>query len=166
MKPEGAGWDLLLRVGLAWNDGTPVAAADCAPSLRRWRRREALKATSYRGQPIVILAVSRSISETACRLLARNMTHAGSTVDEQDMDWGTVLSRRARREGWHMFGASSNGTDMPSPLTHRYIASTCADHPGWSCDQATPPLPEAMRERAAGASPPQSSRPPMGRRPT
>jgi peptide/nickel transport system substrate-binding protein len=64
-------------------------------------------------------------------------------VDEQATDWGTVLARRARRDGWHLFGVYSNGTDMISPLTHFYIASTCADFPGWSCDQRIPPLLEA-----------------------
>ncbi|WP_204350455.1 hypothetical protein, partial [Klebsiella pneumoniae] len=34
----------------------------------------------------------------------------------------------------------SNGTDMISPLSHFYIASTCADYPGWSCDQRMPGL--------------------------
>ncbi|MBX9698972.1 MAG: ABC transporter substrate-binding protein, partial [Acetobacteraceae bacterium] len=76
--------------------------------------REALRRTSYAGQPIVILEVSGSISQTACRVLAQNMKAAGFTVDEQAMDWGMVLARRARREGWHMFGVYSNGTDMLS----------------------------------------------------
>ena len=68
------------------------------------------------------------------------MKAAGFVVDEQQMDWGTVLARRARKDGWHMFGVYSNGTDMISPLTHFYIASTCADFAGWSCDAAIPPL--------------------------
>jgi peptide/nickel transport system substrate-binding protein len=108
--------------------------------------REALKRTSYAGQPIVILEVSGSISQTACRVLAQAMKTAGFVVDEQAMDWGTVLARRARREGWHMFGVYSNGTDMISPLTHFYTASTCADFPGWSCDAAIPPLLEAFAQ--------------------
>lgn len=106
--------------------------------------REALKRTSYAGQPIVIMEVSGSISQTACRVLAQNMKAAGFTVDEQAMDWGTVLARRARREGWHIFGVYSNGTDMLTPLTHFYVASTCNDFPGWSCDPAIPPLLEAF----------------------
>ena len=56
------------------------------------------------------------------------------------MDWGTVLARRARKEGWGIFSVYANGIDMISPLTHFYVASTCADYPGWSCDQRIPPL--------------------------
>jgi peptide/nickel transport system substrate-binding protein len=113
--------------------------------------RAALQATSYRGQPIVILEVSGSISQTACRVLAQNMKRIGFTVDEQEMDWGTVLARRARREGWHLFGVYSNGTDMLSPLTHFYVASTCADYPGWSCDQTIPPMLEAYAQADSAA---------------
>jgi ABC-type transport system substrate-binding protein len=111
--------------------------------------REALRQTSYAGQPIVILEVSGSISQTACRVLAQNMKAAGFAVDEQATDWGTVLARRARRDGWHLFGVYSNGTDMISPLTHFYIASTCADFPGWSCDQAIPPMLSAYAKAEA-----------------
>jgi peptide/nickel transport system substrate-binding protein len=99
-----------------------------------------LKATSYNGQKVVMMEVGGSISQTACQILAQNMREAGFTVDEQVMDWGTVLARRAKRDGWSLFGVYSNGTDMASPLTHFYIASTCADYPGWSCDAKMPGL--------------------------
>ena len=56
------------------------------------------------------------------------------------MDWGTVLARRAKKDGWGLFAVYSNGIDMISPLTHFYVANTCADYPGWSCDKAIPPL--------------------------
>ena len=128
-----------------WMCDAPLSTAAGAEGVRVdiAAAREALKRTAYAGQPIVILEVAGSISQTAARVLAQNMKAAGFTVDEQAMDWGTVLARRARREGWHMFGVYSNGTDMISPLTHFYIASTCADFPGWSCDPAIPPLLEA-----------------------
>lgn len=104
------------------------------------RGREALKRTAYAGQPVVMLEVAGSISQTASAVLAQNLKQAGFTVDQQVMDWGTVLARRARRDGWSMFSVYSNGIDMISPLTHFYVANTCADYPGWSCDDRVPPL--------------------------
>ncbi|HEY0417928.1 MAG TPA: ABC transporter substrate-binding protein, partial [Acetobacteraceae bacterium] len=89
--------------------------------------RAELRATGYKGQPVVMLQVAGSISQTAAKVLAQNMQQAGFTVDEQTMDWGTVLARRARKDGWSMFAVYSNGTDMITPLTHFYVASTCAD---------------------------------------
>jgi peptide/nickel transport system substrate-binding protein len=103
-----------------------------------------LKATSYAGQPVIIMEVAGSISQTAAQVLAQNMKQAGFTVDEQTMDWGTVLARRAKKDGWSMFAVYSNGTDMISPLNHFYIASTCADFPGWSCDTRIPDLLKAF----------------------
>lgn len=102
--------------------------------------RAALKQTSYRGEPVVMLETQGSISQTACNVLAQHMKAAGFTVDEQPMDWGTVLARRAKKDGWGLFGVYSNGVDMVSPLNHFYIASSCADYPGWSCDNRVPTL--------------------------
>lgn len=95
-----------------------------------------LARTQYRGEPVVMLEVANSISQTAGNLLAQNMKQAGFAVDEQQMDWGTVLARRGKREGWSVFPVYSNGADMSSPLTHFYITNNCADYPGWSCDPA------------------------------
>ena len=94
-----------------------------------------LAETSYRGQNLVFMTVAGSISQTASQVMIQNMKLAGFNVEEQQMDWGTVLARRARREGWHAFGVYSNGTDMFSPLTHFYVSNTCADYPGWDCDR-------------------------------
>lgn len=102
--------------------------------------REELRRTNYRGEPVVFLEVSGSISQTAAHILAENMKRVGFTVDEQVMDWGTVLARRARKESWSLFAVYSNGVDMYTPLNHFYVASTCADYPGWSCDVRIPPL--------------------------
>ncbi len=70
------------------------------------------------------------------------------------MDWGTLLARRARREGWHIFSVYANGTDMFSPLTHFYVSNTCADYPGWDCDRGI----ERMLGAFAGAADPAERR--------
>lgn len=96
----------------------------------------ALRRTAYAGEPVVMLQTSGSISQTAGQVLAAKMREAGFTVEEQVMDWGTLLARRAKREGWSVFPVYSNGVDMASPLNHFYVANNCADYPGWSCDPA------------------------------
>jgi peptide/nickel transport system substrate-binding protein len=68
------------------------------------------------------------------------MRAAGFVIEQQPRDWPTVLSRRAKKDGWSLFAVYSNGTDMFSPLSHFYIASTCEDYAGWSCDARIPPL--------------------------
>jgi peptide/nickel transport system substrate-binding protein len=125
-----------------WMCGSPLETKVGAEAFRYSvdAARDELKATGYAGQPVVMLQVSGSISQTAAKVLAQAMRQAGFVVDEQVMDWGTVLARRAKKDGWGLFAVYSNGIDMISPLTHFYIANTCADYPGWSCDKAIPPL--------------------------
>jgi peptide/nickel transport system substrate-binding protein len=106
-----------------------------------------LKASGYKGEPVIILEVAGSISQTASRLLVQNMKDVGFTVDQQPRDWPTVLARRAKKDGWSMFPVYSNGTDMFSPLSHFYIANTCSpDYPGWSCDERIPKLIKAFTQ--------------------
>ncbi len=39
---DGKTWTFVLRDGLSWHDGKPVTAADCAASLIRWGKRDAM----------------------------------------------------------------------------------------------------------------------------
>jgi peptide/nickel transport system substrate-binding protein len=125
-----------------WMCGAPLST-DAGGSIAKLDvagAKAALAKTSYKGEPVVILQVSGSISQAAGSVLAQHMKEAGFTVDEQVMDWGTVLARRANKTGWSMFPVYSNGIDMASPLTHFYISSNCADYPGWSCSATTTKL--------------------------
>lgn len=130
------------QCGSFWMCDAPLstdAGAEVAQLDLEAARRE-LRATRYNGEPVIVLEVSGSISQTAAMVLIQNMKRIGFTVDEQVMDWGTVLARRVKHDGWSMFAVYSNGTDMFSPLTHFYVAATCGDFPGWSCDDRIPPL--------------------------
>ena len=42
---DGRRWTITLRPGLMFHDGTPVRAADCAASIQRWMKRDALGQT-------------------------------------------------------------------------------------------------------------------------
>jgi peptide/nickel transport system substrate-binding protein len=127
---------------LSTDAGSSVAKVDIAAA------RAELKAAGYKGEPVIVLEVAGSISQTASRVLVQNMRDAGFTVEQQPRDWPTVLARRAKKEGWSMFPVYSNGTDMFSPLTHFYVAATCNDFPGWSCDTRVPDLMKAFTRAA------------------
>jgi len=125
-----------------WMCGTPLSTEEggAAAKFDLAAAKSELQASGYNGEPVIILEVAGSISQTASRVLVQNMRDAGFTVDQQPRDWPTVLARRAKKEGWSMFPVYSNGTDMYSPLTHFYVAATCNDFPGWSCDNRIPAL--------------------------
>jgi len=134
-----------------WMCGTPLTT-DAGAGDNKFDMAAAkaeLKASGYKGEPVIILEVSGSISQTASRVLVQNMRDIGFTVEQQPRDWPTVLARRAKKEGWSMFPVYSNGTDMFSPLSHFYVASTCsADYPGWSCDDKIPGLLKSFTQAA------------------
>ena len=133
-----------------WMCGTPFAtdAGSTAAKVDLAAAKAELKASGYKGEPVVVLEVAGSISQTASRVLVQNMRDVGFTVEQQPRDWPTVLARRAKKEGWSMFPVYSNGTDMYSPLTHFYVAATCNDFPGWSCDGRIPGLIKAFARAA------------------
>jgi peptide/nickel transport system substrate-binding protein len=133
-----------------WMCGTPLStdAGAGAAKFDLAAAKAELKASGYNGEPVIILEVAGSISQTASRVVVQNMRDAGFTVEQQPRDWPTVLARRAKKDGWSMFPVYSNGTDMYSPLTHFYVAATCNDFPGWSCDDRIPDLLKAFARAA------------------
>lgn len=103
--------------------------------------RRLLRESGYNNEPVITLDVAGSISETASRVFVQSMKEAGFNVQPQSMDWGTVLARRARKEGWSMFPVYAAGGDMMSPLTHYYIATICdPSYHASVCDTRVPPL--------------------------
>jgi peptide/nickel transport system substrate-binding protein len=128
--------------------GSRAGAAEMAYDPEEARRM--LAATNYRGQKLAFLTTAGGISQTATEVMIQSMQQAGFAVEEQVMDWGTLLARRAKREGWHLFAVYANGTDMFSPLTHFYVSNTCADYPGWDCDRGIEAL---LRDFANAADP-------------
>ncbi len=129
-----------------WMCNTPLST-DAGSSAAHYSiadAKAALKQTGYKGEPVVILvAGDNGVTSAAGNVLADSLKQAGFTVDMQTMDWGTVLVRRAKKEGWSIFPVYSSGFDQGSPLTHFYVVNNCQDYAGWSCDpRVTKLLPE------------------------
>jgi peptide/nickel transport system substrate-binding protein len=115
-----------------------------APSIAA--ARAALAKTRYAGEPIVFLATAESPQgRAASAVFADALRAAGFNVELQSVDWGTLLARRARREGWDLFSTTALAWDLESPLTHFYTAANCIEFPGWSCEPRMTPLFEAFR---------------------
>jgi peptide/nickel transport system substrate-binding protein len=119
-----------------------TAGGDIAVGASVEAARAALGATAYAGETIVVLQASDIDAPRVSSLVAADLLRrAGFKVDLQTTDWGTVLARRAKKEGWHLFGVHAFGFDLASPLTHFYIANNCnPDYAGWSCDRRLDPL--------------------------
>ncbi len=121
--------------------------------------REALKQTRYNGEKVVVMqGTDIEVLRVSSAVAADLLTQAGFNVELQAMAWGTRLNRRARPDGWAVFGVTASGFDLASPLTHFYLTGNCVDYAGWSCEPRMTPLcgafaaasDEAERKRIAG----------------
>lgn len=100
--------------------------------------RAALRATSYNGEPVIVMVANDlEAARISSEVLANRMRQAGFNVDMQVMDWASLLARRTRREGWHVFGVHAIGIDLQSPITNPFVAFTCSGIPasGYHCNE-------------------------------
>jgi len=109
-----------------------------------------MKEAGYNGEPITVLFPTDHVSITpATQVLIQAMREAGLNVDAQSMDWGSVVSRRTKREppaqgGWNIFLTTSGTVAGSNPVLHTWIGAACDKGLfGWPCD------PEVERLRSA-----------------
>ncbi len=100
-----------------------------------------LKEAGYKGEPITVLAATDHATITpATQVLIQAMREAGINVDVQSMDWGSVVTRRAKKEppaqgGWNIFVTTSGGVGSSNPVLHTWIGAACDKGLfGWPCD--------------------------------
>jgi peptide/nickel transport system substrate-binding protein len=132
-----------------WMCGTPLTT-DAGASVAKVDLAAAkaeLKASGYKGEPVIILEVA---TDQPDRLARPRPEHARRGLHRRTVcrATGRPCWRGAPKDGWSMFPVYSNGTDMYSPLTHFYVAATWHDFPGWSCDNRVPELLKAFTRAA------------------
>jgi peptide/nickel transport system substrate-binding protein len=116
------------------------------------RARQLLAESGYSGTPIVLLqptdvATSAKLPLVAAQLLRQ----AGFTVDMQPMNWKSLVSRRARKTGWHIFITNSPGVSQTNPIDSYALNAGCDKAWfGWPCDAELERLRDAFA-RAADA---------------
>ncbi len=100
-----------------------------------------LKEAGYNGEPITVLAATDHATITpATQVLIQAMREAGINLDVQSMDWGSVVSRRAKKEapaqgGWNIFVTTTGGVGSANPVLHTWIGAACGKGLfGWPCD--------------------------------
>ena len=100
-----------------------------------------LKEAGYNGEPITVLAATDHATITpATQVLIQAMREAGINVDAQSMDWGSVVSRRAKKEppaqgGWNIFVTTTGGVGSANPVLHTWLGAACDKGLfGWPCD--------------------------------
>jgi peptide/nickel transport system substrate-binding protein len=108
-----------------------------------------LAAAGYTGEKVVMLSSSDLPVLTAeCAVGADMFRKCGMNLDEQVMDWGSVVSRRAKKDkpdqgGWNVFFTGWSGTDMFNPAGHLSLRGNGAG--GWFGWPTAPKI-EALRD--------------------
>ena len=133
--------------------GAPLANDGGSAMLKDYNPKKALqlmKEAGYKGEPITVLAATDHVTITpATQVLIQAMREAGLNVDAQAMDWGSVVSRRAKKEppaqgGWNIFVTTSGTVSGANPILHTWIGAACDKGLfGWPCD------PEVEKLRSA-----------------
>jgi peptide/nickel transport system substrate-binding protein len=127
--------------------GTPSASEvgrDLHASPRLAEAKALVRASSYKGEPIVLLdPTDYAVIHAMTLVTADVLKTIGFNVDVQAMPWSQVVGRRASRDapkdgrgGWHVFHTIVPAVAMTSPVTNYLIASPCDGKNwfGWPCD--------------------------------
>jgi peptide/nickel transport system substrate-binding protein len=138
--------------------GSPLANDAGSQWFKEYNPKKALqllKEAGYKGEPITVLLATDHVTITpATQVLIQAMRDAGINVDVQSMDWGSVVSRRAKKEppsqgGWNIFVTTSGGVSTSDPVLHTWIGAACDKGLfGWPCDEKI----EALRNSYAFAA--------------
>ena len=129
-----------------WGCGVPMetdAGSEAYKGPKDVKKAEQLfKEAGYNGEPITILhATDHQYINPANLVLIQQMRRAGFLkLDVQAMDWGSVVSRRAKKEppaqgGWNIFITGTTVLTSSNPITHTSIGMGCDKAWfGWPCD--------------------------------
>ena len=118
------------------------------------RARRELAAAGYAGEPVVVMSPTDYPRVNAMAMVAVDMLkQVGMTVDLHEMDWGTVIQRRASKAppgqgGWSVFFTTLTGADMASPATN--VALRGNGGAGWFGWASSPKI-EALRDQFLAA---------------
>jgi peptide/nickel transport system substrate-binding protein len=100
-----------------------------------------LKEGGYDGTPVLMMhQTDLASSNNVQPVVKQQLEKVGFKVDMVDMDWQSVVARRARKEspkegGWNIFFTTNITLDSDNPGPHSYAAANCDKAWfGWPCD--------------------------------
>lgn len=128
------------------------------------KAKQLIKDAGYDGKKIVFLnATDQTEIARISTVVTERMRAAGLNVDLEDMDWGTMTTRRANKSdpatsetGWNLFTSARPGMAALNPTMNSLLATQCDGKNwfGWPCD----PDMEKLRAKYLGAETPEAKR--------
>lgn len=138
--------------------GTPYESANTGEytGIANPQKAKALLAEAgYKGEPVVLMRPADNGTIGKLPLVAKQqLEQAGFKVDLQNMDWQTLVARRAKKDapsagGWSIFMTSWTASDILNPLTMAMMNAT--GDKGWFGWQDDPKL-EAIKKQFIAAT--------------
>ncbi|PZP95386.1 MAG: peptide ABC transporter substrate-binding protein [Variovorax paradoxus] len=130
--------------------GTPFASDATGPlftgAANPKKAQEMLKEAGYNGTPVLLMRPTDLASISKLPLVAKQQLEAaGFKVDMQQMDWATLVARRAKKDapsagGWNAFLTAWTAGDILNPLTMAMM--NAAGDKGWFGWQDDPQIEE------------------------
>lgn len=123
MGDDASGYRTGVGVFVPGQPGSPAAGLDLLGPKPDAEVPAMLKAAGYDGGPVALLhPTDQTFYGAMCDVIGARLKHVGINIDEQMMDWGTVVQRRASKAsldmgGWSLFCTSSPALDYLNPLT-------------------------------------------------
>lgn len=120
------------------------------------KARALLQESGYKGEPVILMRPPENGVHGKLPLVAKQqLEQAGFKVDVQNMDWQTLVARRARKDapnagGWNLFITAWIAADILNPLTMAMM--NAAGDKGWFGWQNDPKLEEIKRQFAAATT--------------
>lgn len=111
------------------------------PNLER--ARQLLAQAGYKGEKIVVLVPSGvPVLGTLSQIAVKQLQAAGLNIDAQVLDFGSLVTRRTRKDapdkgGWNIYVTAIGQPDLETPLANGNLSGSCsAPLPGIVCDEA------------------------------
>ena len=110
------------------------------------RAKALLQEAGYHGETVVVLAAT-DLPELFqfSTVLSQRLTEAGVKVDQQNMDFATIATRRGNMEdpatsrgGWSLFTTWRPRLTASGPIINSFLSTSCdrKNFYGWPCDEA------------------------------
>jgi peptide/nickel transport system substrate-binding protein len=126
---------------MAFQDGADMLNQDIPNEQRIAKAKELLSQAGYKGEPVVLLdPVNYPSFHSANLVFAEALKKAGVNVQLDAMDWGTLVTRRTKKDpagqgGWSIFFTSSGGLEGSNPAFNIATSAACDKAWwGWPCD--------------------------------
>jgi peptide/nickel transport system substrate-binding protein len=126
---------------MAFQEGAEMLNQDIPNEQRAAKAKELLQQAGYKGELVVLLdPVNNPRFHAANLVFAEALKKAGVNVQIDAMDWGTLVTRRTKKDpvaqgGWSIFFTSNGGLEGSNPAFNISTSAGCDKAWwGWPCD--------------------------------